>query len=180
METDNFKTVLYLLIIIAINQLGTASYCQADTLHADEFSSCFGGTTVKNNTQGDIGVIMERTQSGEDAGCEFHPKGGNIPLDNKHSRIELKPERSINDGYYVVTITFKNEDGKWAETDWIKDNGQRSTEVHILPDVRKLANDNKIKGMTEYFIKIRVQPWKFEGLEKPAFVFSQLLILPVK
>ena len=178
MKTNNFKTVLYLLIIITINQLGTASYCQADTLYADEFSSCFGGTTVTNNTQG--GVIMERTQSGEDAGCEFHPKGGNIPLDEKHSRIELKPERSINNGYYVVTITFRNEDGKWAETDWIKDNGQRSTEVHILPDVRKLANDNKIKGMTEYFIKIRVQPWKFEGLEKPAFVFSQLLILPVK
>lgn len=178
MVKNCFKTLICLLTVSGISLLGTAGYCQTDTLRAKDFSVCFGDTTVVNNSM--VGVILTRTKSGEDAGCEFHPNGGNIPLDAEHSRIELKPEESINNGYYVVTITFKNEDGRWNEKDWIRDTGRRDTTLQVLPDVREFASDNGIRGMTEYFIKIRVQPWRFEGPQKPAFVFSRLSILPVR
>lgn len=178
MITINFKTIIYLATFIGMNLLGTTGYCQPDTLRAEELSVCFGGTTVENNSSG--GVILTRTQSRQDAGCEFHRNGGNIPLNAEHSRIELEPEQSINNGYYVVTITFENDAGEWDEKDWIRDTGRRDTTLQVLPDVREFASDNGIRGMTEYFIKIRVQPWRFEGPPKPAFVFSRLSILPVR
>ena len=177
MITNYFKTIICLLTIMGTHLLGATSYCQTDTLRVKDFSVCFGGTTVTSNSKG--GIILTRTNSGVDAGCEFHINGGNIPLDAEHGRIELKPEESINNGYYVVTITFKNEDGKWDEKDWIRDTGRRNTNLQVLPDVRKFAIDNGINGMTEYFINIRIQPWKFVG-KKPAFVFSKLSVMPVK
>jgi len=173
----NFKMIVCLLTVTGMNLLSTTGYCQTGRLRANDFSGCFGGTTVVNRTRG--GVILTRTQSGVDAGCEFHPNGGNILLDARHSRIELKPDSSINNGYYVVTIVFRNDNGGWAEKDWIKDAGQKSTNLRVLPDVRRFASDNAIRDMTEYFIKIRVQPWKFTG-GNPAFVFSRLSIKPVR
>jgi len=176
MVTNCLKMISCLLTVTGMNLLGNAGYCQTDTLRARDFSICFGGTTVANNSGG--GVILTRTSSGVDAGCEFHLNGGNIPLDSLHSRIELQPERSINNGYYVVTITFRNNAGRWDEKDWIPDTEQRDTRVQVLADVRKFASANGIIGMTEYFIKIRVQPWKFEG-GRPAFVFRRLSVMPV-
>jgi hypothetical protein len=172
--------IKYLISLIAVSGIywpGAICYCQSDALRAKDFTVCFGDTTVVNNS---AGVTLTRTKSGEDAGCEFHPNGGNISLDADHSRIELKPKESVNSGYYVVTITYKNEYGKWNEKDWIRDTGQRDTNLQVLSDVRKFASDNGIRGMTEYFIKVRVQPWKFEGLKKPAFIFSRLSIKPVR
>lgn len=151
---------------------------RAETLRAEEFSACFGGTTVEQISSG--GVILTRTESGKAGGCEFHKNGGNIPLDAEHSRIELQPVRAINSGYYVVSITFKNEaGGRWAEKDWLRDTGRQDTSLQVLPDVREFASVNGITGMTEYFIKLRIQPWKFDGPD-PAFVFSRLSILPVR
>ncbi len=176
MVTNGFKTLIHLLTVIGINLLGSIGYCQVVTLQANDFSKCFGGTTVANNPGG--GIIITRTMAGVDAGCEAHPYGGNIPLDSLHSQIILTSDQCINNSYYVVTITFRNTAGAWAEADWIPDNGQCFTGLQVLPDVRRFAMDNNINGMTHYFIKIRVQPVQFSG-PQPAVVFRQLAILPV-
>lgn len=170
-----FKTIICLLAVTGLSLFGTTGYGQTDTLRANEFSGCFGSTTVADNLGG--GVILTRTISGIDAGCEFHPNGGDIPLDTKHSRIEIQPERSINNGHYVVTITFRDSTGRWDESIWIRDT--RAIRLWILPDVRQFARANRIEGMTEYFIKIRIQPQSFEG-GNPAFIFRRLSIMPVR
>ncbi len=143
---------------------------------------CFPENAATKVTLDQEGITFTRLVSGTDAGCEYHPEGEDIPLDTAHGRIELQPVRSINRGYYVVTITFRGKNNRWADKDWIPDiNEQRSTKLRVLNNVLQFAKEKGITEMDRYFLKIRVQPHWFKNKDKPpSFVFSRISIGPVQ
>lgn len=176
------RAILVGIVIGLCLSVSYAAETQAETavrLNPDDFI-CFPADAATEIAITKEGATFTRILSGSDAGCEFHPNGEDIPLDFAHGRIELQPIRSINRGYYVITITFRGTHNRWAEKDWIRDIGEpRSIKPQVLPDVLKFAKDKGITGMDRYFLKIRIQPHAFEK-KRPAFVFSSISIGPVQ
>lgn len=139
---------------------------------AASFQRCFGGTFATGQPLGR--VTLTRSLAGVDAGCDFE---STFPLEASRGRVSILPDGPVNGGYYTVTVLFFAPDERFiGERVWVEETS--SSDIVVLPDVRRLARSEGMNDAARYLLRFRIQPFRFSG-DRPAFTFRDVLVEPV-
>lgn len=169
--------------------LGCALACQAMTSsHArfvdnldttNSFFGAFGGVIASNTAAGEVTLFKpDPPPGGADAGINWRNGGAggsdfSLSPAGTESVFVINPVTPVNGGYYNVSILFFS-------------NGNFVTEIGLIPDtnltdghtndISLFAYQNGVNA-TEWFPRIRVLPFDFDGVDR-GFTFTQIAAIP--